>query len=132
MFTMMTINIAPHMVPSAILYIVTGDGRSGTPIPETSESSLNISYFSLFNIYKKQHIHHHRYIGNYHKYFTIAGFCVAVVGAIVAYESIEQTRIQKAALLLNTKIHDKSLLDRKVITLEQYLDRHPGDKSPQK
>jgi hypothetical protein len=63
-------------------------------------------------------------------------FCVATVaaigGAVVAYESIQQTRIQQQTLDLNTKIHDKTLLNNKIITLEQYYDRHSEDKPPLK
>ena len=136
MFTMMTITLTPNIVPSAILYIVTGDGSSGTPpeIPETTQTSKKNTYFSLFNIHKHQHNHYSKFINNSPRSYLYAGLAVGVVGAVggmvMAYESIQQTKIAQEQLNVNTKTVDLALLEKKVITFEQYYGRHPEDRPP--
>jgi hypothetical protein len=74
LFTLSAVSLTPHMVPSPVLYIVTGDGSSGTPVPPESTDSSKKSFYSFLTIQKNQYTHHHRYMGNGHRGFVIAGF----------------------------------------------------------
>src|SRR5271156_1076348 len=172
LFTLMAVNLIPDKVPSAILYIVTGDGSGGTPLPEnteTSQTSNKRSYFSLFNIHKHQHTHFHhnraiqlnnlfiwdfllvlwvqycsssgsypiyRFINNTPKTYLYAGLAIGAVGAIgsviVAYDSIQQTKILREQLETSKKTLDKTLEDSGIITKTKYYERHPKDANNEK
>jgi len=78
----------------------------------------------------------YRFINNTPKTYLYAGLAIGAVGAIgsviVAYDSIQQTKILREQLETSKKTLDKTLVDSGIITKSKYYERHPKDANNEK